>query len=174
MGFKEKMMDGMMNKMSSEEKKEMMDQMMDKFFSDMSKEEKQEMMQNMMPKMMGGDSSMNMMDMMGGGNSPMNMMSMMMGGGKNSEGNEEKPWDMCKKMMSSMNENTNNTRFATPEIRDLFEEWALQIEEEILGLVETNGNVDPDNIAKSLKLSKSSVIYFLTKLAKKEKIKFTL
>ncbi len=47
-------MDRMMNKMSREEKREMMDSMMEKFFSDMTAEEKREMMMGMMPKMMAG------------------------------------------------------------------------------------------------------------------------
>ena len=62
MSLKEKMMENMLEKMSKEEKFEMMDKMMDKFFADMTSEDKQEMMQKMMPKMMGG--GMPMMDMM--------------------------------------------------------------------------------------------------------------
>jgi deoxyhypusine synthase len=54
MSLKERMMDRMMNKMSKEEKREMMDSMMEKFLADMTPEEKREMMMGMMPKMMGG------------------------------------------------------------------------------------------------------------------------
>ena len=42
------MMNGMMDKMSAEERKEMMDSMMEGFFSKMSGEEKQSMMNEMM------------------------------------------------------------------------------------------------------------------------------
>lgn len=60
------MMDRMMEKMSKEEKREMMDSMMEKFFADMTPEEKGEMMMGMMPKMMSGMME-SMSSMMGGG-----------------------------------------------------------------------------------------------------------
>ena len=52
MGFKEKMMERMIDKMSKEEKLEMMDKMMEKFFSGLSKSDRKELMKSMMPKMM--------------------------------------------------------------------------------------------------------------------------
>ncbi len=47
-------MDKMLEGMSSEEKRQMMDRMMEKFFANMTSEDKREMMQGMMPKMMAG------------------------------------------------------------------------------------------------------------------------
>jgi|GEM_PF-5571205 len=44
MGFKDKMMDRMMGKMSKEEKQNMMDKMMENFLADMTAEDKQKMM----------------------------------------------------------------------------------------------------------------------------------
>ncbi|MCK5561118.1 MAG: hypothetical protein KAJ51_11010 [Thermoplasmata archaeon] len=101
MGLKDKMMERMIDKMSKEEKQEMMDKMMDRFFASMTKAERKEMMATMMPKMMDnmfkGMSSAEkqelmmammpqMMGMMfggaggGGSTSPMaGMMEMMMG-----------------------------------------------------------------------------------------------
>lgn len=101
MGLKDKMMERMIDKMSKEEKQEMMDKMMDKFFSSMTKAERKEMMKTMMPKMMNNmfkdmssaDKQELMMTMMpqmmgmmfggdggGGSTSPMaSMMEMMMG-----------------------------------------------------------------------------------------------
>lgn len=152
MGFKEKMMEGMMGRMSPEEKKEMMDKMMESFFSNMTKEEKQDMMKEMMPKMMGG---MNMGD----------MMSSMMGEGGG-------PMDMCKNMMGAFQETAASSKFATPEVRNLFEEWSVQIEDEIYEFIKTAGEVNPEKISEHFKLSKDSVIYFLKKLAEKGKIKF--
>jgi hypothetical protein len=189
MSIKNMMADFMMGSMTPEEKTAMMEQMMSKFFADikpedkqkmmgemmekfmgtMSAEEKQSMMQDMMPKMMGS--------MMGGGSgSPMmNMMSMMMGGkgmgDKNgNEGQNEMPWDMCKKMMSSMNKTSELATFATPEVRQLFEEWSAQIEEEILNYMRESKVTETKKIAEHFKLSKDSVTYFLTKLAAKGKI----
>ena len=80
MGMMEEMMEGMMGKMSKEEKLEMMGKMMEKFFADMTVEDKQRMMGQMMPKMMEG---INMMEMM-----PRMMMGMM-GSGKAGGGMRE-------------------------------------------------------------------------------------
>jgi DNA-binding CsgD family transcriptional regulator len=139
----------------------------------MSAEEKQSMMQSMMPKMMGsmmggGSSSpmMNMMSMMMGGKGPMNMT-----GDENAiEGQIEMPWDMCKKMMSSMNKTSELATFATPEVRQLFEEWATQIEEEIMDYIKESKTDETEKIAEHFKLSQNSVTYFLTRLATKGKI----
>ncbi len=168
MSIKERMMEQMMNnffgKMKPEEKQKMMTEMMEKFMGNMTAEEKQSMMQNMMPQMMGS--------MMGGGSgSPMmNMMSMMMGGQSNQDGSTEMPWDMCKKMMSSIGKANELASFATPEIRALFEEWATQIEEEILAYVRESKTDTIERIAEHFKLSKESVTFFLTRLSKKGKI----
>ena len=193
MNIKNMMADFMMGKMTSEEKIAMMDQMMNKFFTDMKIEEKQKMMEDMMGKFMGTMSAeekqammQNMMpkmmgSMMGGGSgSPMmNMMSMMMGGkgsmnmtaDKNgADGQNEMPWDMCKKMMSSMSKTSELATFATPEVRQLFEEWSAQIEEEIMNYIRESKTNETEKIAEHFKLSRNSVTYFLTKLASKGKI----
>lgn len=185
MDFKEKMMDNMMKKMSAGEKTNLMDKMMEGFFSSMTKEEKKDMMDNMMPKMMGqmmgGDDKssagenpmMNMMgSMMGGKGSMMDMMQSMMG---NSGGDKESnPMDMCKQMMYKINQSSEIATFATPEIRQLFEEWVQQVDEEILDLIQKDSLVSVDSIAKHLKISKNSVIYFLSRLAQKGKISLNI
>ena len=124
------------------------------------------MMKEMKHKMM----SKMMASMMGEGHSPMDMMM-----NKNAQfaGEGDMPWDMCQNMMSSFHENVEATKFATPELRQLFEEWIEQIEEEIVLFVDKAGNVDPEAIAEHFKLSKESVVFLLTRLAKKGKIQFT-
>jgi len=179
MGLKDKMMDGMMGKMSADEKKEMMDgmmnsffsgmspeekstmmnSMMEKFFSSMSPEEKKNMMQNMMPKMM--------KSMMGGGSMP-EMMKRMMKGMKHGEGFN--PMDMCQKMMSSVGKSSEMAAYATPELRGLFEEWLAQMEDEILQFIRENGTADAQKTAEHFKLSKESAAYCLSRLAQKGRI----
>lgn len=189
MGFKNKMMESMMEKMSSEERKEMMEGMMENFFSNMTKEEKQDMMNNMMPKMMeqmmggsqGQGGMMGMMpkmmeQMMGGKGSMMDMMGSMMGP-KSEKGSAQdgfNPMDMCKKMMATISQSSEIATFATPEVRQLFEEWVQQVDEEILNLVKGESVVSPDQIAEKLKISKSSAIYFLSRLAQKGKISINI
>jgi hypothetical protein len=195
MGIKDKMMDSMMGNMSAEEKKEMMDNMMskfmdtmtaeekqnmmngmmDKFFGSMSPEEKQGMMSSMMPKMMGS-----MMGSDSNGGSPMmgmmkNMMGGMMAGRKDGDKNNAgsngfNPMEMCQKMMGHMGKSGELAAYATPEVRALFEEWAEQIENEILSFIKSNNNADPDKIAEHFKLSKDSISFFISKLSQKGKI----
>jgi hypothetical protein len=176
MSLKEKMMNKMMDNqfhnMSSEDKKQMMDTMMDKFFSTMSDDEKKEMMSGMMPKMMeqmmGGGSMMGKSPMMG-------MMSMMMGKGKaSSESGEENkmPWDMCKDMMSGIKETANTAKFATGELRGLFDEWCQQIEKEILIFIKEKMSINIDELTEKFSLSEESIKYMLARLAKKNLIDF--
>ncbi len=197
MGIKEKMADFMMGNMTAEEKQSMMDQMMTRFFMDitpeekqkmmeemmqkfmgsMSAQEKQTMMQNMMPKMMGsmmgGGAASPMMKMMGammGGKGPMGTMNSVNADSGSPEGQAEMPWDMCRKMMSSMSKTSELATFATPEVRELFEEWAGQIEEEILTYVQESKIDDVEALSKHFRLSRKSITYFLTRLANKGKI----
>jgi hypothetical protein len=65
-----------------------------------------------------------------------------------SEGGMEMRWEMCKKMMSSMIKTSELATFATPEVPQHFEEWAAQIEEEILAFVQHSKTDDVEEIAK--------------------------
>ncbi len=195
MGLKEKMAEMWMGNMTPEEKQEMMDSMMENFFAAMSAEEKRKTMETMMEKFMGGLSAEEkqaligtmmpkmMSGMMGGQESPQKgmmgammgeggpmreMMSRMMGSGAGEEG--EAPWDMCRKMMANIGKTADLAAFATPEVRGLFEEWAAQIEEEILQCIKESGTTETGQIAARFKLSVNSVNYFLTRLSRQGKI----
>ncbi len=163
MGMKEKFMENMMDKMSFGEKKEMMNEMMEKFFAGMTEDEKKEMMKEMMGTMMPGGGDKGAMP-----NPMMGMMEMMMGN-KHGEG-DFNPMDMCKKMMAGMGPNRNTETFATAEIQTLFEEWAQQMDSEVLGLVESGKEMKIDDMAAQLKISRESLIHFLTRLARQGKI----
>lgn len=169
-----------MGNMKPEEKKEMMDAMMENFFSQMPAEEKQRMMEGMMDKFFSGTSAeekgklmQNMMqNMMGGGFSTRDMMQGMMGGRKDAGGGEGAgmPWDMCKKMMSSINTSSELASFATPEVRSLFNDWAEQIEAEMLQYIQEKKTADPAELAAHFKISPSSASFFLNRLVQKGKI----
>ena len=163
----DKMMEGQFQNMSVEEKKQMMETMMDKFFSTMSDEEKKEMMSGMMPKMMG---------QMMGDNPMAGMMSMMMGKKANSPEKGDKtskmPWDMCCEMMSGMKETANTAKFATSELRGLFDDWCQQIEKELLDLIKEKKSIKIDELAEKFSLSEESIKYLLNRLANKNLIDF--
>jgi hypothetical protein len=167
MTLKEKFMNEMMGNqfknMSADDKKQMMGTMMDKFFSSMSDDEKKDMMSGMMGKMMGN-------------NPMMGMMSMMMGKkGENHEKGGEKskmPWDMCSEMMTGIRETANAAKFATPELRGLFDEWCQQIEKELLDFVKEKGAIKVDEMAEKFSLSEESIRYLLSRLANKNLIDY--
>jgi predicted transcriptional regulator len=161
--FMNEMMENQFKNMSSEDKKQMMEAMMEKFFSSMSDDEKKEMMSGMMGKMMGN-------------NPMMGMMSMMMGRkGKSSEKADDKvkmPWDMCCDMMTGIRETANTAKFATTELRGLFDEWCQQIEKELLDFIKEKGAIKIDEIAEKFSLSEESIKYLLSRLANKNLIDY--
>ncbi len=91
---------------------------------------------------------------------------------RNSFSGNEWPWDMCNNMMSGMSRASVIDTNAPPEIKRLFDEWLAQIEEEILDYIKESGSIDTGKIAEHFKLSKESIIYMLTGLAKKGKVNF--
>jgi uncharacterized membrane protein YheB (UPF0754 family) len=167
MTIKEKFMNEMMGNqfknMTSEEKKQMMETMMEKFFSSMSDDEKKDMMSSMMGKMMGN-------------NPMMGMMSMMMGRkGQKSEKGDDKgkmPWDMCCEMMTGMKETANTAKFATSELRGLFDEWCQQIEKELLDFIKEKGSIKIAEMAEKFSISEESIRYLLSRLANKNLIDY--
>ena len=136
---------------------------MEKFFSSMSDDEKKDMMSGMMGKMMGNNPMMGMMSMMMGRKS------------KSSEKGEEKgkmPWDMCCEMMTGMKETADTAKFATSELRGLFDEWLQQIEKELLDFIKEKGSINVSEIAEKFSLSEESIKYLLSKLAGKNLIDY--
>jgi hypothetical protein len=169
MALKEKLMNKMMenqfSNMSTEEKQKMMDSMMEKFFAGMTDAEKKEMMSTMMPKMMG--------NMMGGaGQNP--MMGMMIGMMDKKGKDQKMPWDMCKEMMAGFQETASSAKFATPELRGLFNEWCEQIESEILEFVQKAGEIRLDALSEAFKLSGESIKYLLNRLTSRGLIDYQL
>jgi predicted HTH transcriptional regulator len=117
--------------------------------------------------MMGGGGSM-----MGNG-SMMGMMGTMMGKHNDSE-DDFKPMDMCKEMMSNLSKSRDIATYATPEVRQLFEEWVAQVDDEILDIIKSEKDISPEKIAEKLKISKESALYFLTRLAQKGKVSINI
>ena len=144
-------------------KEKFMNEMMEKFFSTISDDEKKDMMSGMMGKMMGN-------------NPMMGMMSMMMDRkGKNPEKgseNNKMPWDMCCEMMTGMKETANTAKFATSELRGLFDEWCQQIEKELLDFIKEKKSIKIDEIAEKFSLSEESIKYLLSRLANKNLIDY--
>ncbi len=104
-------------------------------------------MPKMMPKMMGG------------------MMGRMMGGAEGFS-----PMEMCREMMTGMQQTAQVAAYATPEVRALFEDWVREVEEAVLAFVQEQGATDPQAIAEHLKISADSAIFFVGRLAREGKL----
>ncbi len=155
----------MENNMSQEEKKQMWEKMMDCFCPDMTDEEKQKWVK---------ENQKWLQHLKECGGQWMGMMGPMMGRMHRKGEKGFMPWDMCKEMMSSIQQSQRIATLATPEVQGLFEDWVEQIEQEILDYVKDKDAVDIKDLASHFKISKDSAYYFVTKLAQKGKIKLNV
>jgi hypothetical protein len=73
-------------------------------------------------------------------------------------------------MMAGTGSNRNTETFATVEIQALFEEWARQMDSEVLELIQKGKEMDVEKMAAQLKISRDSLIFFLNRLARQGKI----
>ena len=88
-------------------------------------------------------------------------------------GEEFESMEMCKRMTESVSTSAKMAGFATPEVLAMFEDWVTEVEKEILKLIDDKGQLTPDSIAKELKISEDSALYFISKLIRDKKVKAT-
>ncbi|MCL6120119.1 MAG: hypothetical protein M1584_03690 [Deltaproteobacteria bacterium] len=98
----------------------------------------------------------------------MGMMNKMMGKMKDENFN---PMEMCRCMEESVATTAEIAGLATPEVRALFEDWASEVEKEILTVIKEEGQINPLSIAQKFKISEDSALYFISKLVRDKKIK---
>lgn len=91
------------------------------------------------------------------------MMRDMMGGMRDMCGN------MGRQMMGSVTFRGDEA-YGTPEIKALFEEWVKLLEDEIIEFITGNAGAQPAAIARAVKLSEESVLFFLGKLIREGRI----
>ena len=92
---------------------------------------------------------------------------------KEGQGGGFNPQEMCEKMTQSVESTAKLAGFATSEVQLLFEEWAAEVEKEILEILAEQEKVDLSEVAEELKISQDSVRYFISKLIREEKIQIT-
>ena len=92
---------------------------------------------------------------------------------KEGQGGGFNPQEMCEKMTQSVESTAKLAGFATSEVQLLFEEWAAEVEKEILEILAEQEQVDLSEVAEKLKISQDSVRYFISKLIREEKIQIT-
>ncbi len=101
-----------------------------------------------------------------GGMPMMGMMRKMM------EGNSDfNPMEMCQNVLKTVTKVSETSFYATPEIRLMFEEWLVSIEEEIFDFIRNENEINLNNISEHFKISKDAAKFFLNHLAASGKIK---
>ncbi len=85
------------------------------------------------------------------------------------------PQEMCEKMTASVEKTAKLAGQANSEVQMLFEEWAEQVEKELLDLLKDfqkeDQSFDAKKAADSLKVSEKTVLFFLSRLIKDKKVK---
>ncbi len=76
--------------------------------------------------------------------------------------------------MTGFKETANTAKFATPELRGLFDEWCQQIEIEILEFIKEKKAIKMDELSAKFILSEESLKYLLSRLACKNLIDFKI
>ncbi|MGQ9860303.1 MAG: hypothetical protein ACUVS3_16715 [Thermodesulfobacteriota bacterium] len=80
------------------------------------------------------------------------------------------PIETCREMTQAVERASDMAAYATPELRDLFEDWLRQVEEETQASVSKQGKMNALEIAERLKISEQSAVFLLSKLAREGKI----
>ncbi|MHB1654489.1 MAG: hypothetical protein ACYCVD_18760 [Desulfitobacteriaceae bacterium] len=117
-----------------------------------------------------------MKGMMGPMNGMMEMFGVEMNMGKRMRDMAEKeltPWEMYRQMTQSVTKSAEMGSYATPEIRDLFEDWVSEVEKEILEFISSSEHVEPKEIGEKLRLKEESVLFFVGRLAQQGKIRIS-
>lgn len=157
MGLKETVMHHLVGNMSREEKMEMIEKTLDQFLADMTEEEKKNMMMEI----------------------SMTMIRRMMGGGSITDPMTEspeqdqpgvRPADMYTELIGQIRSGYRVATSATPEIQDVFEDWAGHMENDIHTFMLEHEATDVTEIVNRFQISESSAYYFLTRLAQKGKV----
>lgn len=134
------------------------------------------------PMAMGMKMARKMMKRRGkGGPGPMAMMQKMMGqmnqgkdGGPSMPPMMQMCMGMCGEMLTAIEQTTDIAVLATPELRRLFDEWLVALEDEALRHLKENGETDASGLAKALNIGEESAIYLIARLAKSGRLRATV
>ena len=77
---------------------------------------------------------------------------------------------MSKEVLSAISHSYELATYSTPELRGLFNDWLCEIEKEALVFLKGKTMVDPEIVARHLRLERESTIFILNKLAREGRI----
>ncbi len=78
--------------------------------------------------------------------------------------------EMCKQMTQAVRETNENAAYATPELRELFDDWLGQVENEVLAFLSKKDNASVAELSKELGITEQSAIFPLSKLTRQGKL----
>ncbi len=77
---------------------------------------------------------------------------------------------MSKEVLAAVSNTYELSSYATPELKNLFNDWLTEIEQLVTSFVHQKNRVDPDEVAREFKLQRDSVIFIISKLAREGRI----
>jgi hypothetical protein len=80
------------------------------------------------------------------------------------------PKDMCRRVVTSIDEHAELESLANPEIRALFVDWMEELESEVMGLYRERKHLETADIRVHFKISRQGAEFLLEKLRKEGKI----
>jgi hypothetical protein len=80
------------------------------------------------------------------------------------------PKDMCRKVVTTLDQYAQLESLAIPEIRSLFIDWMEELEEEVLAFIRKARLAKPENLADQFRISKQGAEFLLGKLKQEGKI----
>ena len=80
------------------------------------------------------------------------------------------PVEVSKEVLSAISHTYALASYATPELKNLFNDWLSEIERLITDFVRERRRVDPGEVARHFKLKRDSVIFVLGKLTREGSI----
>ena len=77
---------------------------------------------------------------------------------------------MSKEVLSAISHSYELANYSTPELSGLFNDWLCEIEKEALEFLKDKTIVDPEMVARHLRLKQESTILILDKLKREGQI----
>ena len=80
------------------------------------------------------------------------------------------PKDMCRKVVTTLDQYAQLESLANPEIRSLFIDWMEELEGEVLAFIRETSQPKPENLTDHFRISKQGAEFLLGKLKQEGKI----
>ena len=81
------------------------------------------------------------------------------------------PKDMCRKVVTAIDEHAELESLANPEIRALFVDWMEELESEVLSLYREREHLGTEDLRVHFKISRQGAEFLLGKLRREGKIR---